>query len=358
MIQALIELAREGSSDKRRELLGHVSALFISDADRYSDEEMTLFSGVLSRLLEDADTTEKKRLSARLAHVKETPHDLALQLANEEADVAKFMLRHSTVLTDDDLIKLARAKGQDHLLAISQREHLESRLTDILLERGEQPVRRSVAANPGAQLSDWGVRLLMKLAQKDQPIHDSMVDRNDIQPEHYERLIAMLPKEQGDKLRNLHARQKALVESILREAGEAVAGSMLERRRSRIDAKVALKDIKSGNKTLNEVFLAFSLSRNLFDLAFILAQVSLIEQKYVVNVMMRYDIDGIAILCKSLGIGASEFNMFCKARGAHLKLSTGAIENWRQEYSRLSEEDAQRAVRFIKVRLMTSALEK
>ncbi|WP_417667299.1 DUF2336 domain-containing protein [Roseibium sp.] len=355
MLNSLVDLARESSSEKRRELLGQVSALFIADANRYSDEETALFSGVLGRLVEDADRQEKAKLSARLAHIDETPHDLALQLANDEADVAKFMLQYSNALTRDDLIQLARAKSQDHLLAISKREHLESRLTDILLERGEQPVRRSVAANPGAELSDWGMRLLLKLAGQDAPLRDNMVDRVDLLPEHYTRLIEMLPDDQRQVVRQMHGKNTALVESLLREAGEAVAGNALERRRSRIDAKVALKEIKNGQTTLDEVFLTLALARNLFDLSFILSKLSGIEQKYVTNVMVRYDIDGIAILCRALGVGTSEFNMFCKARGAHLKLSKAAMDNWMQDYKNLATEEAQRVLRFIKVRLTTMA---
>ncbi|MEP4031399.1 DUF2336 domain-containing protein [Roseibium polysiphoniae] len=351
MLNSLVDLAKESCSDKRRELLGQVSALFIADADRYTSEEMTLFTGVLKKLINDAKTQDKAKLSARLAHVDETPNDLALELASDDAAIAKYMLQYSNSLTRDDLILLARSKGQDHLLAISKRDHLESRLTDILLERGEQPVRRSIADNPGAELSEWGMRLLMKLAGSDAPLRESMTHRADLSAEHFEKLISLLPEGQGESVRNMNAQNSQLVEKILHDAGKAVAGGSLERRRSRLDAKVALKDIRSGKTSLNEVFLAYSLSRNLFDLAFILAEVSGLDQKYVTNVMIRYEIDGVAVLCRALSIGTSEFNMFCKARGAHLKLSKNAIDNWMRDYQLLSEEEAQRVLRFIKVRL-------
>jgi hypothetical protein len=60
------------------------------------------------------------------------------------------------VLGEGDLIASASQQGQDHPLAIAQRETISEKVTDILIERGEQKVVHGVAKNAGARISDDG----------------------------------------------------------------------------------------------------------------------------------------------------------------------------------------------------------
>ncbi len=356
MFASLVELAKESSSEKRRELLTNVTALFTAGAERYTNEELTLFNGVMKRLADMVTDEDRENLSRDLAEVSQTPRELVLRLANDSVPIARFMLQYSEVLTKEDLVQLARVKDQEHLLAISQRRHLEAQLTDILLERGKQPVHRSVAANPGAELSDWGTRFLIKLAEKDTVLHESMMTRADLTPQHFDKLIDQLPQEQASKLRHLYNSNEKLVEDLFKEAGEIVARSKLDRRRSRIDTKVSLRDIREGRKNVNKVFTEYTLSSNLLDLSFLLAELCELEQKYMLNVILRLEIDGIAIVCRALEIGETEFSTFCKARCSLLKLPTSLAANWTSDYAVMNTADAQRALRFIKMRLKTMDL--
>lgn len=351
MLSTLIDLARDSSSEKRRELLGHVTALFVAGADRYIDEEKTLFNGVMKRLVDLVEDGDKEALSEELSAIDQTPHELVLKLANEGIEIAKFMLQYSHVLTDADLMNFAKTKGQAHLLAISKRDRLEARLTDVLLERGEQPVRRSVAANPGAELSDWGVRLLVKLSAKDEIIRDSMMSRPDLTKAHFDKLIDQLPEAHAKKLRHLYQSNEKLVESLFHEASEVVVASKFDRKKSRINTKVDIRDIRSGARELNTIFGEYAMSSNLLDLSFLLADLAELDQKYVINVIVRMEIDGIAILCRALDIGETEFGAFCRSRCSLLSLSSATAEKWLSDYRVLNVGDAQRVLRFLKVRL-------
>jgi hypothetical protein len=351
MLSTLIDLAREGSSEKRRELMGHVASLFVAGADRYRDEEIALFNGVLSRLVDLVDDSDKEELSEKLSRIDATPHDLVYKLADERAEIARYMLQYSNVLTMEDLIRFAKVKGQEQLLALSKRAHLEARLTDILLERGEQKVRRSVAANSGAELSAWGTRLLVKIAEKDPVLRESMVCRSDLTPQHFDRLIDQMPEDQSKKVRHLYETNTKLVEDLFHEAGQVVAKSKLDRKRSRLDAKVAIREISLGNRSLNTVFVEYALSNHLADLAYLLSGIADVDQKYVLNAMLRKEADGIAILCRALEIREMEFSAFCKARCSLLGLPANVADNWASTYSTINTQDSQRVLRFIKARL-------
>lgn len=156
MINDLLNQAQDSSPEKRRKLVEHVTDLFATGADSYQTEEISLFNAVLERMLPSMETEQKKEVSERLAPIDTTSQKIAYELASDEIDVAQPMLTSSNALKEEDILRLAKTMGQGHLLAISKRDHLEAKVTDVLLERGESPVKQSVAANSGAELSDWG----------------------------------------------------------------------------------------------------------------------------------------------------------------------------------------------------------
>ena len=55
MLENLVGLAREKSSEKRRELMGRIADHFVEGSDNYSKQELTLFSQIISKLLEETD---------------------------------------------------------------------------------------------------------------------------------------------------------------------------------------------------------------------------------------------------------------------------------------------------------------
>ncbi|MTI43722.1 uncharacterized protein DUF2336 [Roseibium hamelinense] len=351
MLNTLIELAKEATPEKRRRIMSHVTDLFVIGADRYKTEELALFNDVLEKLLAAVSHEDRVKLSERLAPVPTISKELAMSLASDVIAVAKPMLETSSVLTTNDLVRLAKVKSQAHLLAISKRSQLEAALTDVLLERGERPVQQSVASNEGAELSKWGMKLLVKQSEKDSELRETMLNRDDISMGELDKLTDQLPEETRKRLKLLYKTNQELVEKLFREADKIVASSKLQRRNTRIDAKASVREIRSGQRALNKVFSSFALSHNILDLAYVLAELSNLEQKYVTNAILRPDIDSIAIICRALGVGDIEFSGLCQARCAHLKLPKSAAENWESHYAVTDEADARRALTFIRLRL-------
>ena len=77
------------------------------------------------------------------------------------------LLAQSEQLDDETLIECAKNKSQEHLLAISRRKLLGESITDVLVERGNQQVVVSTAANSGAQFSQDGYLTLVKRSETD-----------------------------------------------------------------------------------------------------------------------------------------------------------------------------------------------
>ena len=146
IIDELEEAVRSGSSAKRVSTLRQVTDLFLHDGERLSEEQIKVFDDVLCHLVARVETRVKAELGARLAPLQYAPQGVTEKLAwDDEIAVAGNVLTHSPCLSTGTLVEIAKAKGQDHLLAISGRTNLPEAVTDVIVDRGE---RRSFAGSP------------------------------------------------------------------------------------------------------------------------------------------------------------------------------------------------------------------
>ena len=114
-------------------------------------------------------------LSMILCGQASAPREVVRLLAcHEEATVAAPILLKSETLSKGDLIEIANQRGQQHLLAISERKTLDEALTDALLKRGDIAVYRALARNVGARFSDQGCLKLAAAAERDGDIADAL----------------------------------------------------------------------------------------------------------------------------------------------------------------------------------------
>src|SRR5262249_60093815 len=100
------------------------------------------------------------------------------------------VLTRSPQLDNAALVENARTKSQQHLLAISKRKSLAETVTDVLVERGDRQVALSTAENPGAKLSEAGYVRLVKRAEGDDQLAQSVGSRAEIPRDHFLRLLA------------------------------------------------------------------------------------------------------------------------------------------------------------------------
>ena len=101
----------------------------------------------------------RAEIAERLSSLANAPRGLVGQLAREdEIAIAGPLLRRSPVIDEQMLIEIARDKGQEHLLAMTERPTLSPDLTDVIVSRGDRKVVRRTAGNAGANFSPTVIR--------------------------------------------------------------------------------------------------------------------------------------------------------------------------------------------------------
>jgi len=133
----------------------------------------------------------RAKLATLLSRSNNAPIQTIRKLANDDSIlVAGPVLRHSDRLEEEDLIRAARSKSQQHLFAIAQRKSLTENITDLLVTRGDQRVAHAVARNEGARFSEKGFWNLVKRSENDSILAECVGVRQDIPRHLFLRLIA------------------------------------------------------------------------------------------------------------------------------------------------------------------------
>lgn len=170
-----------GSVRSRIDILERITDLFISGAKHYSKDQIDLFDDVMTRLVRTVVAKTRSEVAERLAPITNTPPHLIRVLAfDDDAKVASPVLAQSTRLAERDLLQAARTASQLHLLAIAQRPSLSEAVTDILVERGDRDVVRSLVRHTGARFSKAGLHRLVDRSRSDEALVTELGSRLDI----------------------------------------------------------------------------------------------------------------------------------------------------------------------------------
>src|SRR5262249_6026438 len=197
----------------------------------------------------------------------DAPPRTLVRLAGDAFDVAEPVLRRSPALRDEQLEPIARTQTQDHLLAIARRRTLSSRVTDILVERGNDEVAGTVTGNDGARVSEAGFVGLWARAAANVTILNRLVMRSDLPERVANELLPLLASSVAEKIEAANA-ESAVSASKLIDDARAVLAERLRAAVSRARPLAILNDqVGRGNMTVAEAVTELADADELVDLA-------------------------------------------------------------------------------------------
>ena len=345
-------LSANTSSDQRRELLRTVTDALTSNARAPSDEEFAELDQVLSLAAKEYSTqvrTEFARLVAasvtRFCHASE-------QFAMDDIEVAMPVLRNSQALTEEALLRVVTEKSQAHLLAVTKRDTVSTRVSEALVSKGSDEVVSSLLANERALISDATYEVVARRAETSKLLQAPLVNRQgvpiDLLNDLYLKVEADLRREIVQKfdsvppqeLEKAFERSRARVTTAFRKMPEDLA--LARKRLSLIEA----------NKQLLPPMLPSLLregkgSRTCFKLA--LAKLVDVPFDVIEPAVETPDIDTLALLCRGAGFDRGLFVTLAIGLDASEK-GLGRAEEFGKLYESVPVTAAQRALRFWKVR--------
>jgi uncharacterized protein (DUF2336 family) len=161
-VQAAPRLARDSDTDVKALLARRLARLFPSLAadDRLALREIALEA--MMRLALDQSIRVRAALASALSDIACAPPHLAALLGRDTArEVAEPILRLCANAPDDDLIAIIAVNRSEWVLqAIAQRQRVSPSVSDAVIASGDRAATTALLANPGAQLSESGLKHL------------------------------------------------------------------------------------------------------------------------------------------------------------------------------------------------------
>jgi len=349
-----------GSAEKCSETAGRVTALFLASAGSYSAEQIELFGDVFDRLVNTielraiADVSARialAELSAQLAPVPQAPATVIRRLArHEEISVAAPVLTESPKLSNDDLIEIAKARGEKHLIAIAGRWWLQEVVTDVLLTRRFPKVSKRLVNNPGARLSAAGFVLILAQAKSDPELAVETGIRADLPAELRKQLLRGATE--AVRTRLLSRAPSYLFEEI--RSAISAASADVDRDLSRVDDFRAAKELISQLKRsgqLNEMTLMkFARQKRYEETVAALAALSESSVEIVRPLMQTLRSDGILVPCKVARLGWETVNAVLDCRFSAGITADDQRARLKRQFAELTSEEAQRLLNLWMVR--------
>lgn len=345
IIDELESALKVGTTDRRIEVLRRVTSLFVNNAKNYTADQAALFDEVIGWLVKEIESTALVELSGTLAPIATAPPEIIRRLAwDDKLEVAGPVLARSERLSDGDLVELAKSKGQAHLAHIAARTSLTEDVTDVLVERADPDVAKTLAQNAGARFSETGLWELVRRADGDDALAERVAARSDLPTYLFRQLVTQA----ADKVR-----QKLLVSAKqgTRRAVEQVLGDISDRYRkaalSRDYAEARRKIGALGQDTarIKLEVLGFAQNEELPELIFALSVLSAVPVELVEQLMHEGDSFGLLVLCKATAIDLTILHAVLASRPGPA-LSAEELDELSATYLKLSITSAQRALRF------------
>ena len=348
LIIELEDALSHGSSERRLAILRRVTELFLNEADWLNEQQIKVFDDVLVHLAQRIEAQARVELSTVLAPLANAPTEVVRRLAHDdEVAVATPVLTHSTRLSEDDLVKIAKSKGQGHLLAISGRSALSETLTDVLVERGDRRVSQKLAGNSGARFSEWGFSSLATRAADDGALAETLASRPDMPLPAFQQLLARATDVVQSRLLTVASPE---IRDQIHQALMSVSNEIRREANKPRDFSASETIVQQLNRSgkLNERVLAdFIKERKYEETVSVLALFCGAPVELVERLMKNVQQDGLITACKAAKLSWPTVSDILKMRFSHHSISEQELNDARQTFLALSQAAAQRTLRFM-----------
>jgi len=300
---ALVSTLSNRSVGERSRVVREIADLFLKQPESYSEEQVELFDSVMIRLIDKIGEEVRSHLSERLATVNNAPREVIRNLANDSAiAVAGPVLSQSPCLDEEFLVESARTQSQDHLMAISSRKTVGQRVTDVLVDRGNDQVAVNLARNEGAKFSEQGYSVMVDRAKDDQQLARAVWLRQDIPRQ---QLLALFEKASEAVQRELEtqADKKAQeVEAAVRLASQRLQEKSQQSSAAYAQAKASVAALQQNGGLSETHILSFASQEKFEEVVVGMSELSKLSAPDVERMILEEQNDRLLVTSRAIGL--------------------------------------------------------
>ncbi|MEQ1784693.1 MAG: DUF2336 domain-containing protein [Hyphomonadaceae bacterium] len=351
----LLDLAREGSSEKRRELLRQITDVFLAHPEQRSDNESILFDEIVGAVAQDLETQVRIELSRKVSTSVAPLRRTARRLAMDDIAVAAPVLEKSSSLTETDILEVIDKKSQDHMMAVTRRSDIGEKVSSALVQKGEDRVLVSLLQNSSARLDRETYQRVAERAETNPVLHAPFVRNANVPLDMLNTVYLRVELDlRREIMRKVHGVSPAELEAALEASRNHLSSAYGALPSDFSAAKDLVAKLEKAGSLQPPVLVQLLREerRTAFGVAF--AQLVDIEFDLALRLVEGKDLDALAMLCRGAGFDRGLFVTICiMIAGADGGISK--TQEFGEIYEQVPISAAQRALRFWKVRAKGTA---
>jgi uncharacterized protein (DUF2336 family) len=342
---------------KQLRALTRITDLFIAGSGRHSKQQIELFDEVFETLVAVIELETRVKLARHIATMPHAPAALVRAFAFDDAiAVAAPVLSQSTALSDTDLVANASTQGQGHLHAIARRRSISEVITEILVERGEPNVVRTVAKNAGARFSDGSFRELVARAGDDAQLAVHVGARHDIPRHHF---LKLLETASASACAKIAAANPQFTDTVQGAVTEVIDDINLEVRKKSPDharARSRVKRLQIWHELGEGNVHAAARSQNFEQTVMALSVLACCPIEMAERAILNENPGVVQVIAKAAGCSWVTVKALLLMTVADRRMSKADLERARKNFERLETGTAKRVLEFYDARRNTSAV--
>jgi uncharacterized protein (DUF2336 family) len=312
---------------------------------------MSLFDDVMARLLSEIGHSARTAFGERLAAIANAPPKVSRTIALDDSiEVAGPMLKRSGCLDDETLVVGARTKSQDHLLAISQRKVLSEDVTDVLVERGDQKVVVSTAANVGARFSEFGYSTLVNRSETDSELALLVWSRPEIPREYLLALFESASEAVKLKFETADRAKASVVQEMIRKASDQIQTQLRDRSSDFEAARAYVEQLHKDGALTEEQLCKFAQLLKFDETAAALSLLTSLPIGAIERALVHENGDQVLVLAKSVGLSWETTRAILTLLSGASCRSTIESAEYLDRFKKLRPETARAAIQFYRLR--------
>jgi uncharacterized protein (DUF2336 family) len=347
----LVELAKESSSDKRRELLREVTDVFLGAAPECSETEKSYFGDIIGKVSTGMDVAVRKQLAIRLADNPDAPHALMQQLACDENEIAQEVLSRSPVLRETDLISIAETRNQDKMGAIARRRLVPEAVSEAIVEHGDDKVVGELVSNAGARVSRETFSRVVERSETSPLLQAPLVNRNDLPVDMLNDMFTFVKADLRTKVQaKIAATPPDVLEQALKDAQREVMADIKQMRDADRKAMVYVGEMVQQRKLNEALLVQLTRTSRPTELIHAFARLAEVDVKTVRRLFTARNVEGVAIICRAMRFERGTFSTIALSLLGNSGNATQNVHEVLELYEQVTTEAAQRVMRFWRIR--------
>jgi len=261
----------------------------------------------------------------------------------------------SNRLDDADLIANARTKSQGHLDAIARRKSLSTELTDVLVDRGDHQVVRSVAKNAGARFSDAGFGKLVARAQSDEALALRVGARRDLPRQHFLKLIETASAAACAKLEAANPQFAGAVHDTITEVVAKLRSELRNASADHATARAQVQRLHQLGRLGEADIYDFARERKFEQTTVALSLLCGVPVDAVERALLDENADMVLILMRAAQCSWTTAKAILLMQAADRGIAAQDLDRALRSFQRLGTETARRVLEFYQLRCQSDA---